>query len=523
MNAYKLGLILFMTFFIQNYFLLIFLDGLFKIRGGTAMMVFFSVINAVLNLALKFVIFAPTPVAYVGIVLFHCIQIYFTTEECPLTKVTFAFIIPIHVMAASYIIDASFCLFGGYTYYELFTIDEVFLMSRIITAITIAVIILGMNKVFGLKYFNILKKHPERMKLFIGLEILILCQLIVFSTMLMTDFSQYLLINMIHLAIGSLGIFYLGIFMLVGFKMLEDYRIYSHSKLLENIYRNMLIEKSERTVEINCKTGKVLNYVLKGEILTNLIGIHYESVVCGIIENRIHDEDRSSYIEKHKLSYMTVMGSGAVHSYYYCEYRLQNDDGDYAWYKDFISVQKEGSNSVKAVIVSNNIQGDKNMEFNATMDGLSGLYNKKATTELITQHLEQAQGGIMFMVDIDNFKSVNDNFGHDVGDDVIKEVATKLTYLFNKEDIVGRMGGDEFMIFIKCPTSLNIDAKANQICEAIYKTYYQDGINVTISSSIGICEVNPYIQDFAGVYKVADKALYESKRRGKNTYTIRKI
>ncbi|OON90675.1 MAG: hypothetical protein ATN34_03145 [Epulopiscium sp. Nele67-Bin002] len=513
------------AFFIQNFLLLKFISKMFYIKGDIVSIIILSATSAGINLVLRFVFITSSPVAYMALTLFHFFQVALFVETDILTKITFGLMTPIHLMANSFIINSIVALVTKYTYYDLFNDTNLFMMVRTSNAITLALLIYLLSKVFGLKYFDELKKYPQRMKICVMLEILVVTNLLGASSMFVSlEFSYTVIIHMLVVAISMLGFFYLGMFMLVGFKMLDDYKIYTHSKLLENMYRNLLIEKSERTIEIDCRSGRVLNYMYKGEAKKAFVGQHYESLLQDIMHGKIHPAEKDSFVSKHKLSYMSILCSDDITSFYECEYRLQSDDGSYTWYKDLISVYREGnSNNIKAVMVTNNIQSSKNLEISATVDGLSGLYNKSTTEVLINAHLQEYKWGVLFMIDVDNFKSINDNFGHDIGDEVIKEVAAKLTYIFKPEDIIGRMGGDEFMVFVTSLGNVDINDRANQICDSIRKTYSINDISVTISASIGICEVSEFICSFVDLYKIADTALYESKSRGKNTYTIRQI
>ncbi len=520
-----LAVILMMTFFIQNLLLLGFQNRILTIRGGNKTIIILSIIAAYLNLSsiTEWELTITTTFGVLTIMYLAQTLIFFKADK--LSKFTFGLMMPLHLIAIIFIVTGTISFVAGISFYELHNTANKVLVIRTITAGLLSVFIVIISKIFGLKYFNILKKHKDRMKVFFILELMILLQLYGTSTIfsiLQTHLN--LVITVLLVGLGALGVFYMGIFMLVGFEILEDYRIFSHSKLMDNMYRTMLIEKSERTIEIDCKTGLVLNYVIKGDVKKNLIGSQYESLITDMVKDKIHPDDNDGFFEKHKLSYMCLLcAKEDIKHAYECEYRLLEDNGKYAWYKDYINVQRGNNDSVKAVMVTNNIQRHKNLEFNANMDGLSGLYNKTATTELITDYVDEHRSGILFMIDIDNFKGVNDNFGHDVGDEVIREIATKLSCVFKKGDILGRMGGDEFMAFVKAGDIINIEDKASQICEVIYTTYYNDAGTVTISSSIGICPVSEKVNNFTDLYKVADTALYESKSRGKNTYTIRQL
>ncbi len=156
-------------------------------------------------------------------------------------------------------------------------------------------------------------------------------------------------------------------------------------------------------------------------------------------------------------------------------------------------------------------------------DGLTGLYNKKMTEQQIKKLLSSEPpltNGALMIVDIDNFKSINDSFGHLYGDMVIKQLGNSLRGIFQKSDILGRVGGDEFFVFLRNYKEIDIiKARAEDVCNAFRKTYEQNGITINISASIGIATTSDSLV-FEEIYKYADIALYSTKVAGKNNYTF---
>jgi len=157
----------------------------------------------------------------------------------------------------------------------------------------------------------------------------------------------------------------------------------------------------------------------------------------------------------------------------------------------------------------------------ANMDALTGLLNKSAVTEAITTYLiesEKDQMHALLMIDCDDFKSVNDNFGHAVGDEVIKYFASVLKRTFRDSDIKGRFGGDEFMVFMKNTTKDATTLRANQLNEAIRKPYLKDGKEINISCSIGVAYFPKDAGNFENLFNMADEALYKAKSFGKDRF-----
>ena len=172
---------------------------------------------------------------------------------------------------------------------------------------------------------------------------------------------------------------------------------------------------------------------------------------------------------------------------------------------------------------------EKNLVEKAEHDLLTGVFNKKTIEAKVTESLANNHDGknyIFYMIDLDNFKNVNDTLGHILGDKAISDTADVLTKIFHDNAYVGRLGGDEFAVcaiydaFDKESLMEFIIQHAEKICEA-NRREYSDGINtVKISSSVGIAIGPRDGQTFEMLYRKADESLYKSKNSGKNKYTI---
>ncbi len=147
-------------------------------------------------------------------------------------------------------------------------------------------------------------------------------------------------------------------------------------------------------------------------------------------------------------------------------------------------------------------------------DDLTGIKNKGAVTREINRFLadESSDKGMLFLLDVDRFKSINDTYGHDVGDSVIRQLGEFLAQKFTSNEIVGRFGGDEFLIFVKDSDSRE---KASETAKEIIAGA-SDYIELPdkdrrISLSIGIAIYNGVETNYSEIFKKADTALYETK------------
>ncbi|MDO5521285.1 MAG: GGDEF domain-containing protein [bacterium] len=156
----------------------------------------------------------------------------------------------------------------------------------------------------------------------------------------------------------------------------------------------------------------------------------------------------------------------------------------------------------------------------AEIDALTGLYNRDAFIEkadvFFKQRTSESSAAILGILDIDKFKEINDHFGHQQGDRVIAKVAEVLIRELRSNDIIGRLGGDEF-ILVLADVAHNKDCAVRimqRILHAIEGIEIEHEVNVT--ASIGLTLVTPGKQDFKQSYYEADMALYRSKELGKN-------
>ena len=165
----------------------------------------------------------------------------------------------------------------------------------------------------------------------------------------------------------------------------------------------------------------------------------------------------------------------------------------------------------------------RQMKIQKDTDDLTGLKNKGALTREINQFLAEKSSdkGLLFMMDVDRFKSVNDTYGHDIGDDVIRQLGSLFGKMFTHDEIVGRFGGDEFIAFIR-----NVDDPdtACRIACDIVKGVSENVVVVSsgqkVSLSIGIAIYHGSEKNYSEIFKKADIALYEAKADPEKRYHL---
>ena len=152
-------------------------------------------------------------------------------------------------------------------------------------------------------------------------------------------------------------------------------------------------------------------------------------------------------------------------------------------------------------------------------DALTGLWNREYTEAKVDELLNQGDSGALLMIDLDNFKAINDNYGHQEGDRVLNIFADTLREFSSEGDVICRIGGDEFVAFLtnkrRRPEIGNI---AGDMIEYLNKQISELNYDVKTSVSIGIALAGVDGDNFAKLYNCGDKALYYVKNNGKNFY-----
>jgi len=161
----------------------------------------------------------------------------------------------------------------------------------------------------------------------------------------------------------------------------------------------------------------------------------------------------------------------------------------------------------------------------ADHDELTGIFNRRCFNELANSALEYCnktdQSVSLILFDLDNFKRINDSYGHQVGDWVLKTVITTCQQLCRKNDIIGRFGGEEFTILLPGCNEDKAAELAEKYRSAIYDISTQEtGFDFTISASFGIYSSSTKQHDLQDAIKSADQAMYHSKNNGRNQVSI---
>lgn len=191
------------------------------------------------------------------------------------------------------------------------------------------------------------------------------------------------------------------------------------------------------------------------------------------------------------------------------------------WYQTFkgrIELE-DGSVGVLGIVrdITYQKKRESDLKEKAYVDILTGLFNRNFYEEKISKNMN-AEGSIIILMDVDNFKTINDTLGHEAGDRVLKSISDVIRINIRKEDYAVRMGGDEFLIFSNSTYS-GVQKMAERILKSIGELKIQ---RIPISVSMGIGEDNSNTGNLIDIIRDADESLYKSKAKGKNTLTFKK-
>ncbi len=209
-----------------------------------------------------------------------------------------------------------------------------------------------------------------------------------------------------------------------------------------------------------------------------------------------------------------------------CEFRVKGDVGNYSWYRIRIkTIFNDENNPVRAVGQICDITCQKHelqdLMQKAQHDELTGLLNKAATQQLAENSLKGNSVCALYIIDVDHFKNINDSLGHMFGDTVLAEVGGCLRKLFRSTDIIGRIGGDEFMVLMRNVKDFSLVLeKAEALNQCLNHTFSDPLGNHRISGSIGVAVYPKDGDNYNDLFQKADIALYNAKRGGRNSCVI---
>ena len=163
------------------------------------------------------------------------------------------------------------------------------------------------------------------------------------------------------------------------------------------------------------------------------------------------------------------------------------------------------------------IMGKEETQRAADTDLLTGLTIRLAAQDEIEEHLKTDDHGVMMLLDLDRFKSVNDRLGHQMGDKVLVDVAADLKKMFRNSDVLSRLGGDEFVVYLKSvPEKEWALQRASQVVREVRRWVGNGTTNIQVTASVGIVMTDMVARNYDDLYRAADIAMYTAKAEGGN-------
>jgi len=209
--------------------------------------------------------------------------------------------------------------------------------------------------------------------------------------------------------------------------------------------------------------------------------------------------------------------------------RIVTREGRYLWSRiRATSVFDENGKATHIIGIIHDINELKSdalaLKKQAQRDSLTKLFNKASTQQAVSEYLDQMGTdslAAMLVLDLDNFKTVNDTHGHLYGDAVLTQIGNTLLSLFRAQDVIGRIGGDEFLIFLKNVPSWEMVQERCQLLLNTFRSQLQSLMpGLPVSVSIGCAMAPTHGLGYGDLFRHADEALYSAKRKGKNQYAL---
>ena len=165
------------------------------------------------------------------------------------------------------------------------------------------------------------------------------------------------------------------------------------------------------------------------------------------------------------------------------------------------------------------VEAQKQVEFLAVHDPLTGTHNRNRVQKLLTDLDPDTDTSMVYLIDLDGFKQVNDSYGHAIGDKLLQCVARRLKDTIGPNDTIARLGGDEFLILTSCPnkfTALDPNALSNRLLTRLSDPFFIDQYDIALSASIGTANFPQDTTVGPNLLNQADLALYAAKNGGRN-------
>jgi diguanylate cyclase (GGDEF)-like protein len=297
----------------------------------------------------------------------------------------------------------------------------------------------------------------------------------------------------------------------------------------EKVYRSALELTCERVFEADLTHNRMIyGLSIYKRTFPYLKTEMFDDIIRLISRNSVCEEDAGKYYATFSRNALAASFRKPDSAEVGLEYRQKGPNGDVFWVSaTVIHLNDVPGESLKVIGYVKNVNERKIRDLEllkqSQKDGLSGLYNKQVTQSLIEGYLSgEGAGGrhAVVMIDIDNFKRINDTLGHMRGDEALVEVSRRIQEFFRSTDIAGRIGGDEFLVLLKNYASSDMLVRKMEALGDLLRDVPLKGGDRGFSGSVG---VSLYPEDgttYEELFKKADISLYYSKAHGKDRFYL---
>ncbi len=275
---------------------------------------------------------------------------------------------------------------------------------------------------------------------------------------------------------------------------------------------------------------KISDYNAKTDVMIIRTNDEY-----GMAQDEIHsrymERFNAAMIYKEDIAYYKAVLESLLKSPKHdtIEFRIKRFDDDYTWYQANLTSLLGAEGYVTRIVgrmINIHDKKLKEMELllRAEKDALTGIYNQGATEQLIHNAIEDAKENdlsALMIIDLDNFKEANDLLGHANGDELLGKTAEILKEMFKGGDVIGRIGGDEFLVYMR---NLNTISDADEMAGNIVKSVRYDlefeGQPIHVTCSVGVAVYPYHGKTYEELFEKADRAVYTVKANGKDGYRV---
>ena len=281
-------------------------------------------------------------------------------------------------------------------------------------------------------------------------------------------------------------------------------------------YRLLTEMTNKMSFDYDSDTDTVLLYIDRtGDGVEAQVIPHYLEKLASARSGVVHPDDMD---DVRRMFEDARAGAAEVSA----KYRANYYGHGYAWYRANLFVAHDNAGAWHLVGLIENIEDERDLRYRAENDAATGLGNHATTQDLVAAALAKPavrEHSVCVVLDIDDFKAVNDNSGHMEGDALLRKVGSVLRSSFRESDVIGRVGGDEFVLLLKEVDMDVVLRKLNQVRAQISATTVP-GLGHAPTLSVGVYATCSDDRTYRDVFTRADEALYQAKRAGKNRVQV---